>query len=59
MSRLLKFHEMIGQIAKTTPDVLALPEVARALEQELIHLMIRCLTEGAPRECPAALAATI
>jgi len=48
MSRLLKLHEMVGQIAKTTPDILALPEVARALEQELIHLMIRCLTEGAP-----------
>ena len=47
MSRLLKLHEMVGQIAKTTPDILALPEVARSLEQELIHLMIRCLTEGA------------
>jgi transcriptional regulator GlxA family with amidase domain len=47
MSRLLKLHEMVGQIAKTTPDLLTLPEVARSLEQELIHLMIRCLTEGA------------
>jgi AraC-like DNA-binding protein len=47
ISRLAKLHEMVGQIAEITPDVLALPEVARALEQELIHLMIRCLTEGA------------
>jgi AraC-like DNA-binding protein len=47
MSRLLKLHEMVGQLAKTTPDLLTLPEVARSLEQELIHLMIRCLTEGA------------
>jgi AraC-like DNA-binding protein len=46
MSRLIKLHEMVGQAAKNTPDLLALPEVARALEQELIHLMIRCLTEG-------------
>jgi AraC-like DNA-binding protein len=46
MSRLLKLHEMVGQLAKTTPDLLTLPEVARSLEQELIHLMIRCLTEG-------------
>jgi hypothetical protein len=46
MSRLLKIHEMIGQLAKTTPDILSLPEVARALEQELILVMIRCLTEG-------------
>jgi transcriptional regulator GlxA family with amidase domain len=47
MSRLLKLHEMVGQIAKTTPDLLTLPEVARSLEQQLIHLMIRCLIEGA------------
>jgi AraC-like DNA-binding protein len=47
MSRLLKLHEMVGQLAKITPHLLTLPEVARSLEQELIHLMIRCLTEGA------------
>ena len=46
MSRLLTIHEMVGQLAKTTPDILSLPEVARALEQELILVMIRCLTEG-------------
>jgi AraC-like DNA-binding protein len=45
MSRLLKLHEMVGNIAETTPDILALSEVSRALEQQLIHLMIRCLTE--------------
>jgi AraC-like DNA-binding protein len=48
MSRLVKLHEIVGQAAKNTPDLLALPEVARSLEQELIHLMIRCLTEGKP-----------
>ena len=48
MSRLLKIHDMVGQLAKTTPDILSLPEVARALEQELILVMIRCLTEGQP-----------
>jgi AraC-like DNA-binding protein len=46
MSRLLNLHEMVGQLAKTTPDLLALPEVARALEQELIHLMVRCLIDS-------------
>jgi AraC-like DNA-binding protein len=46
MSRLLKLHELVGQLAKTTPDLLVLPEVARSLEQELIHLMIRCLIES-------------
>jgi AraC-like DNA-binding protein len=50
MSRLLKLNEMVGQLAKTTPDILSLPEVARALEQELILVMIRCLTEGESSE---------
>jgi AraC-like DNA-binding protein len=53
MSRLLKLHEIVSQLAKTTPDILSLPEVARALEQELILVMIRCLTEGEPSEMTA------
>jgi AraC-like DNA-binding protein len=47
MSRLLRLHEMVGQLAETAPHLLVLPEVARSLEQDLIHLMIRCLTESA------------
>jgi AraC-like DNA-binding protein len=50
MSRLLSLHERVGKIARTTPDILVLPTVERALEQQLIHLMIRCLTEGESRE---------
>jgi AraC-like DNA-binding protein len=50
MSRLMKLHEMVGQIAETTPDLLELPEIMRALEQKLIRLMVRCLTEGALSE---------
>jgi len=46
MSRLVNTHDMVGRIAKTAPDILAFPEVARAIEQQLIHLMIRCLAEG-------------
>ena len=46
MSRLLNIHALVGHLAKTTPDILSLPEVARALEQELILLMTRCLTAG-------------
>jgi AraC-like DNA-binding protein len=53
MSRLLNLHEMVGQLAKTTPDILALPGVARALEQALMLVMIRCLTEGQPSEMTA------
>ncbi len=46
MSRLLGLHEAAGQLAKTAPDILANPEVARALENELTHAMIMCLTEN-------------
>jgi AraC-like DNA-binding protein len=46
MSQLTKLHEMVGKIAKTTPALLELPRVSRALEQQLVHLMVRCLTEG-------------
>lgn len=48
MSRLLKLHKMVGQIAERTPDSFELPAVVQALEQELIHIMVRCLTEGLP-----------
>jgi AraC-like DNA-binding protein len=48
MSRLLELHKMVGQIAETTPGVLELPEVVQALEQQLIHVMVRCLTDGLP-----------
>jgi AraC-like DNA-binding protein len=47
MSRLLKLHETVGQIATTIPEVLEVPEAARSLEQQLIHLLVRCLTDGA------------
>ena len=46
MSRLLELHRIVGQIAETTPDILELPEVAQALEQQLIHVMVRCVNEG-------------
>jgi len=47
MSRLLKLHKMVGQLAHDTPEIFELPEVCRALEDQLIHLMVRCLAEGA------------
>jgi AraC-like DNA-binding protein len=46
MSRLLKLHEVAGRLAATVPDILAHPEVCRAMEHELVHLMVRCLAEG-------------
>jgi AraC-like DNA-binding protein len=53
MSRLLSLQATVAQLAKTTPDILALPGVVRALEQELMLVMIRCLTEGEPSEMTA------
>ena len=45
-SRLLGLHEAAGHLAKTAPDILANPEVARAIEEALVEAMILCLTEG-------------
>jgi hypothetical protein len=47
MSRLLKLHKVVGQLVHETPDILQVPEVLRALENELVHVMVRCLAEGA------------
>jgi AraC-like DNA-binding protein len=46
ISRLLQVHETVEMIAKTSPDIFVMPEVGRSLEQQLIHLMIRCLTDS-------------
>ena len=48
LSRLKILHATVGRLAKTTPEILELPEPVRALEQQLVHLMIRCLTDGSP-----------
>jgi len=46
MSRLLKLHRAIGQLAHNTPDILQLPEVLRALKNEFVHVMLRCLADA-------------
>jgi AraC-like DNA-binding protein len=46
VKRFLQLHEMVGGIAKTTPELLALPEVVRAVEHQLVHALIRCVTAG-------------
>jgi AraC-like DNA-binding protein len=50
MSRLLNLHEAVGHIAKASPDILTHPEVAHTLEQSLVHVMVRCLSDGSPFE---------
>src|SRR5207302_8407454 len=50
MVRLLAMHNIVGQLANGSPDILELPPVLRALENELTHLMVRWLAEGAAVE---------
>jgi AraC-like DNA-binding protein len=47
MSRLRALHKMVGQLAHDTPDMLKRPAVRRSLEEQLAHVMLRCLAEGA------------
>jgi AraC-like DNA-binding protein len=46
MAQLLSLHRGIGQLAHDTPDILELSEVRRALEDQLTHILVRCLAEG-------------
>ena len=46
LSRLRKLHEAASHLAKTAPDILGQPEVARAIEQALVEAMVFCLTDG-------------
>jgi AraC-like DNA-binding protein len=42
--RLLQLHAKACRLAETRPKLIANPEVARALEQELLHALVNCLT---------------
>jgi AraC-like DNA-binding protein len=46
MKRLVNLQKNVCLIAKTSPELFELPEVVRAFEQNSVHLMVRCLTEG-------------
>jgi len=46
MQRLLNLHRGIGQLAQDAPSILEFSEVSRALENELTHVLVRCLAEG-------------
>src|SRR5262249_52182327 len=50
MIRLMRLHKLLGQLAHDTPEILRLPEVVRALENELIHVTVQCLSGGADVE---------
>jgi AraC-like DNA-binding protein len=43
-ARLLRLHSRACRLAETRHTLIANPEVARALEQELLHALVNCLT---------------
>jgi AraC-like DNA-binding protein len=53
MERLLKLHDAATQLAATVPDILANPEVSRAIEQELLRALIACLADSSPIKEPS------
>jgi hypothetical protein len=59
MSRLLKIHRIVRQLAHDTLDLLELPEVRRALEEQLVHTIVRCLAEGVGVKSPWETVATM
>lgn len=44
MDRLIRLHRAAGQLSRMAPGVLAKPGVSKALEQKLVHAIVRCLT---------------
>jgi AraC-like DNA-binding protein len=48
VARLWSLHEDARRFAEVAPDSFSHPAVARSLEQELLHVMMRCLSEGEP-----------
>ena len=50
MARLQRLHAAAGRIAEDAPEIIANPDAARGLEQELIEAMVRCLSGGSVHE---------
>jgi transcriptional regulator GlxA family with amidase domain len=53
--RLSRLHDAATKLAATVPDVLAHPEVARAIEQELLRAAVGCIVAGSPAESKVQL----
>jgi AraC-like DNA-binding protein len=54
LSELLNLHEAAGRLAQRDPEILAGPEVARAIEQALTRILVLCLSEGQATEVGSA-----
>lgn len=55
MAKLRRLHAATGQLAETTPEIIANPDAARGLEQQLIEAMLACLGGTEVRQDTAAL----
>jgi AraC-like DNA-binding protein len=49
-SHLLRLHASACRLAETRPDMIAHPEVARAIEHDLLHALVNCLTSSDAHE---------
>ena len=54
MARLRRLHAQACRLAETKPKILAHPEVARAIEKDLIHALVSCLIGAKINEESAA-----
>jgi AraC-like DNA-binding protein len=55
LSRVRRLHAEASRLAETKPQLLGHPEVARAIEQDLIHALVNCLAAENARGDTAAL----
>jgi AraC-like DNA-binding protein len=55
LSRLSNLHETACHLARAAPDILAKPEVGRAIDQALVEAMVACLASGDPVDERSAL----
>ena len=49
-ARLRSLHAKACRLAETKPTLLAHPEVSRAIEQDLTHALVNCLTRNEANE---------
>jgi AraC-like DNA-binding protein len=49
LARLRRLHAQVCRLAETNSKMLSHPEVARAVEQDLIHALVTCLTTARTR----------
>jgi AraC-like DNA-binding protein len=54
MARLRQLHAAAGDLAQRAPEIIANPDAARGLEQELIEAMVDCLACSETRESSLA-----